>query len=859
MRSLLRLIAWSATLALVLLPASRPSGPVPALGPFLDPVHGVWSVAYSAELPESSSATTPGLLDSVRVVYDDRRVPHIFASTTSDLYRALGYVVARDRLFQMEMQTRATAGTLSEVAGEALVEIDMQVRRLGLAEAARRDFDRLEEADPELADAMRSYADGVNAFIAGLSRGEKPFEYHLLGADPAPWEPVHTFYLLKRMGWILAFAPVELMKERVASRVGPEAADALFPVDAPIREPIVPHRGARWVGGHVPPPLIMEPVTASGSDRLPGLVQLPGPDAFAGFRSGSSSPPLESNSSALGSNSWAVAASRSASRAPILAGDPHLSLSLPSIWYEAHLVVPGELDVYGVTLAGVPGIVIGFNRDVAWTFTNTGADVLDYYREQLDDSVAPAHYLLDGEWTPLAARVEHFRGRDGAVIRSDTVRSTHRGPLLEIDGEAMSMRWTVLEGQRELRSLLDAGRARTVDEWLDAMSGWHAPAQNGLVAGRDGNIAVQSAGYFPLRPAGARGDRVQDGASRASDWLGRTARVPIAKNPSQGYLASANQQPYDPESEPAYLGADWPEPWRALTINELLRAKERHSAAELAAYQTYPTSIRARTFRAVFLTVVDQVAERGRVAPDVAEAARLLEEWNGRYDLANQRTVLFERAMDALEDGLWDELADPGPDGGSPDGRGARAVTPGEDILWLLVGQPDSPWWDDRRTPVVEHRDAVVARALATAMEQLRNEHGREDGDGWAWRNFGRHNIHHLLRMPALSRLNLPTASGPGLLNPMSGTGTHGASWRMVVELGDQVLARGTYPGGQSGNPASRDYDDRLAHWVAGELEDLRFPHSEAELRDAGLVRAQLVLAPPSSPFSTHPREKPEP
>ena len=846
MRAAPRLVLWSATLALALLPASRRLGPVPALGPLLDPVHGLWAVAFTAELPDSVAAAVPGLAGSVRVVYDDRRVPHVFASSSSDLYRALGYVVARDRLFQMEMQTRATAGTLSEVAGEALIEIDVEVRRLGLAQAARQDFDRLQEDDPPLADAMRAYADGVNAFIAGLSPGERPFEHHLLGVRPAPWEPVHTFYLLKRMGWILAFAPVELLKERVAGRVGPEAAAALFPVNAPIREPIVPYRGARWVGGHLPPPVVQAPPAGQ-----PSPASLPPPagqesDVSTGGRSrGEGRGAL---GSALGSNSWAVAASRSASGNAILAGDPHLSLTLPSIWYEVHLVVPGELDVYGVTLAGVPGVVIGFNRDVAWTFTNTGADVLDYYREQLDDSVAPARYLLDGEWTPLAARVEHFRGRDGRVLRSDTVRSTHRGPLVDVDGEPMSMRWTVLEGQRELRFLLEAARARTVDEWLDAMSGWHAPAQNGLVAGRDGSIAIQSAGYFPLRPDGVRGDQVQDGTSRASDWLGRAARFPIAKNPPQGYLASANQQPHDPEAEPAYLGADWPEPWRALTINELLRGQERHSVAEMEAYQTYPAGVRARVLRAAFLTAVDQMAARGGVAPNVAEAARLLEEWDGRYDRTNERAVLFETAMATLEDGVWDELADPD--------RNGRAVTPREDVLWQLLGQPDSPWWDDRRTPGVEDRNAAVAEALAGALEELRREHGHEDGGGWAWRNFGRHNVHHLLRLPALSRLDLPTAGGPGLLNPVSGAGSHGASWRMVVELGDQVSARGTYPGGQSGNPASREYDDRLAHWVAGELEALRFPRSEAELRDAGHARAVLTLAPPPA---TRRREEPEP
>lgn len=917
-RPFLRLVLWSAVLGALLVSASRRVGPLPPLGPLFDPVHGIWSVARSAELPDSFAASIPGLGGEVRVAYDDRRVPHVFASTTSDAYRALGYVVARDRLFQMEMQTRATAGTLSEVAGEALLEIDVQVRRLGLARAAERDFARLAEQDPEVAEALVAYADGVNAFIGSLSPEEKPFEYHLLGATPAPWEPVHTFYLLKRMGWILAFSPVELLKERVAARVGREAADALFPADAPIQEPIAPHEGARWVGGRIPAPQLPGPGRAAAPSRhLGGLGPAPvGVGSAAGLdrasrinvaadlgRSSSIGVPAVpwayhhgARSSALGSNNWAVGPSRSESGNPILAGDPHLSLSLPSIWYEAHLVVPGDVDVYGVTLAGVPGIVIGFNRDVAWSFTNTGADVMDYYRERVDDPGDPTRHYLDGAWELLDVRVERFRGPDGQLLATDTVRNTHRGPLLAIDGEPMSLRWTVLEGQTELGSLMRVARARSVDEWLDAMDPWHAPAQNGLVAGRDGSIAIRSFGWFPQRPAGVRGDMVHDGTTRATDWLGRAACCPPVRDPTQGYLASANQQPYDPEVEPSYLGADWPDPWRALTINELLGDQERHDATDMEAYQTHPTSVRARSFRTSILAIAAQVAERDGLSPEAAVAVGLLEDWDGRYHPGNQRAVLFEATIEILEDALWDELADAddrvsatgarvaadsawvAPDSAATgeSGRDAtprervatprereatprdRVATPREQVLWSLLDQPDSPWWDDQATPETEDRDAIVVWALeaaaivtgattrdrAAVAERVRSEPGAPSGGGWAWRSLGRHNIHHLLRLPALSRLDLATGGAPGLLNPMTGTGTHGASWRMVVELGDQVAGRGTYPGGQSGNPASREYDDRVAHWVAGELEDLRFPRTESELRTAGRTRAQLVLIP---------------
>lgn len=858
-RPFAKLAASSAVLALLVLAGSRRTGPLPPLGPLLDPVHGIWGAAYSTRLPRSAEAAIPGLTGPVRVVYDDRRVPHVFASTVPDALRALGYVVARDRLFQMELQARATAGTLSELLGASLLEADMQARRLGLAWAADRDLQQLDR-QPEVAEAVHAYADGVNAFVSNLSAPERPFEHHLLGATPASWEPVHTFYLLKRMGWILSFAPVELAKDRVKAAVGRAAADALFPVRSPVQEPVVPYRGPRFSNTPIPPPKSPASPESAASD----------PTAARSLVGGGPSPEA-------GSNNWAVAPSRSASGNAVLAGDPHLSLSLPSIWYEVHLVVPGQLDVYGATLAGMPGVVIGFNRHVAWSFTNTGADVMDFYRERVDDPEAPSRYLLDDVWTPLETRVERFFGPGGRLLAVDTVRHTHRGPLLEPEGRPgngsttgdsesesesagsaqspLSLRWTVLEGQEEVAALLKAARARSTAEWLDATSGWHAPAQNGLVAGTDGRIAVHSPAYYPLRPPGVRGDSVLDGTTRATDWQGRRAAYPRAEDPEQGFLASANQQPVDPASDSAYLGADWPPPWRAMTINELLRASERHSAADLEAYQTHPASVRVSQFLAAFLaageteaageaeaaggTEAGGEAEAGGTgAAQAAQAARLLAEWDGRYGPENERAVLFEAAMEALEDAVWDELDDE---------DGERAATPGSAVLRALLEQPDSPWWDDRATPAVEDRDALLVRALAEALRQVRARHGPEADGGWAWRNAGRHNVYHLLRIPALSRLELPAKGGPQLLNPVSGAGTHGASWRMVVELGDTVRARGTYPGGQSGNPVSAAYDDRLAHWVGGELQDLRFPRSAAELEAAGLVRAELVLVGPGA------------
>ncbi|MDE3001729.1 MAG: penicillin acylase family protein, partial [Gemmatimonadota bacterium] len=823
MNALLKIAGPTAVLAVGLHLGARATGPLPALGAFLDPVHGIWAVARSAEFPASARAVIPGLGSDVEVIYDERRVPHIFAPTRADLNRALGYVIAKDRLFQLELQARATAGTLTQLLGERLLSVDRQSRGLGLAWAAERDWERIQN-DPELAEPLIAYAEGINAFIDAMGPEDIPFEFHLLGRTPMRWKPEYTLYLLKRMGWTLAYSNVELRKAWLASKVGRVAADGLIPRNSPIQEPIQPHSGPRDLSVSIPPP---------GAPDADAAIQMESMQAFFG--------PMDlardGDGRALGSNSWAVSASRSTTGEAILAGDPHLSMTLPSIWYEAHLVVPGEMDVYGVTFAGTPAIVIGFNRDVAWTFTNTGSDVMDYYRERVDDPEAPTRYRLDGEWLPLEKRIEEFRGPNGDLLAVDTIRHTHRGPMTEVEGDYVSLRWTVLEDQGEIGPLLRINMAESVEEWLGVMSTWHAPTQNGLVADRNGRVAIRSAGRYPIRPERATGDWFFDGSTTESDWQGwlPVERYPQAIDPSQGYLASANQQPIDPEADDIFIGADWPAPWRALTINALLRSKVKHSPDDLDRYQTFPGSARADRLVPAFVAAVDALSERNQANPDMEAGAELLAGWERHYTRDDGVAIFFESAVEALEDRLWDELRDE---------DAPRTLTPGTDLVAALIEDPDSPWWDVRETDHVETRDEVLAMSLAEALVGQRERLGPEGSDTWQWSKHRKANILHLMQLPALSRMDIPVQGGPGLLNPSSGDGRHGPSWRMVVSLGDEVRARGTYPGGQSGNPVSRGYADRLDSWADGALEPLLFPRSPSELESQGLTRSRLLLSP---------------
>jgi len=809
-------VAWAAVLLVeMVLLCGRGFGVLPPLGPLVDPTTGAWAMPAFAELPRTGEAVVPGTRAPVTVLYDDRGVPHIFAESEPDAWRALGYVVARDRLFQLEMGTLAASGRLTEVGGRRLLDSDREMRRLGLPRAAERAWASLPTGSLARV-ATEAFADGVNAYIDSMSPAETPLEFRLLGLSPEHWEPVNTFLLLERMGWTLAYEN-DLARLATRARIGGAATDALFPARSPIQEPIQPNGQTkpRLDFARLPPP--GRPDSAAAA--LLAVLRDVAPSRHTG--SGSAE-------DALGSNNWAVAPRRTAAGVALLAGDPHLELTLPSIWYEAQVTVPGVLDTYGVTIPGAPGVVIGFNRDIAWTFTNTQADVMDWFAETVDDSVHPARYRVDGAWKPLERRVERYRAPRGGTIAVDTILYTHRGPMRRSGSRWLSLRWTVLESSAALGSFGAAEKAKSVTGFRAATDGYDAPAQNMLVADRGGHIAIRSTGRFPIRAGDGRGDVVRDGSRSTNDWQGYwpLARYPGAEDPAQGFLASANQQPVDPNVEPAYLGTAWFSPWRALRINALLRAAPPMTPELMMRMQTDPGSARADFFVPVFLG-----AARARPArAECAEGAKLLAEWPRTYTRDNTRAVLFEAAMHELDLQTWDELGDRAPE------------RPAEQVLAELTADSASTWWDDRRTADVEHRDDLVCNALESALAGTKQRYGQPGDLRWRWERVGVANINHLLRIPALSARRIPIQGGPSTLNPSAGS-AFGASWRMVVELGPEVRAWGTYPGGQSGNPLSSRYEDRLAAWAAGTLDTLRFPRRAQELPGTR-VTASLTVVP---------------
>lgn len=797
-------------LAGALFVGARPVGPVPPLGQLLSPSTGIWSLVQTAELPDERALELRGLSAAVDVRYDDRGVPHIFASSEPDAARALGWVHARDRLFQMELVQRAVAGTLTELVGARAIALDQSARRLALAQGAMTKW----AAIPDSSDVKRTvvaYMEGVNSYIAAMRPQDLPLEYRLLGRRPRTFEPQDTYYLLIRMAQTLSFQQGELGFHAVEQLIGRAAATAIYTAEAPIQEPIEPVPGRRQA-------------QMNAAWKLPAP-ETPDSSRVAMARAfGQLAQSLTRGEAVVGSNNWSVSPRRSATGNALLAGDPHLELTLPSIWYEAHLVVPGEMDVYGVSLPLAPIIPIGFNRDMAWTMTNTGNDVVDFYKEVVDDSTSPKRYQVDGAWRAVTLRVERYADPSGKVVAVDTFYATHRGPLLRTALGWTSQRWTAREPSDEGNNFRLGMRATDVRDFYSRMESYETPAQNMMTADRNGNIGIRSTGRYPIRPGSGRGDVVFDGSTSASDWTGNQplSWYPQSINPAQGYLATANQQPIDPSVRRDYHGNDWPAPWRAMRINNLLRGDSSVTVDDMRRFHTD-----ARSELTPFILTALSDAKATAVAAGVwtaddESAYTLLVQETPEFTPESQWAVLFASVVAQLTNLTWDELIPPGDE--------RRIATPSQMVLVMLLRDANNVWWDDRRTSDVrETRDAIVHRALGGAWTETRAAHGNNP-DGWRWGAVRNANVHHLLRLPGLGRTGLEVQSGPGTLSPSDGSGTHGASWRFVVELGADVKGWGTYPGGQSGNPISSRYADRLELWRTGQLAALRFPRTAADL-----------------------------
>ncbi len=804
--------AFPLVIALFLTYAMNQSwGTIPPIGKIFSPFHGFWMNAESPESGEPTEETLQiaGLHQPVQVVYDEMGVPHVFAHDDHDLYLAQGYLTAKDRLWQMEFQTHFAGGRISEIVGEKGMASDQFQRRMGSVYGAEKSFEGMQQ-DPAAKMALEAYSKGVNAYIESLSDRQLPLEYKLLNYRPEPWTPIKSALFLKNMSFVLASGTDDLKMTNILRKYGREVAEDLFP-NYPFQEsPIIP------VGS----PVDFKPVPIPTA-----------PADFTGLGSSMSTPEKDPN---IGSNNWAVAGNKTVSGLPILANDPHLTLSLPSIWYQMQLVAPG-VNVYGSTMPGTPNVIIGFNKNVAWGVTNVGSDVLDWYQVKFKDA-SKKEYWHDGKWKKTTMRIETFKIK-GKKDMVDTIFFTHHGPVVYLSHEkpfrsnipvGHALRWIAHEKSQELTTFYQLNRAKNYADYAKALTYYSAPAQNFVFASNEGDIALWVNGKFPLKSK-LQGKYLLDGTDAAADWQGfiPQAHNPHVKNPVRGFVSSANQFSVDP-SYPYYLGWQYAPSERGRRINERLAVMEKITMDSLRGLQNDNFNIRARELLPLLFAQVK--------SPTAAQSKALaaLKSWNLVNSPESVGATIFENWVLTLQDCLWnDEFT---ADEKVPMSRPSMDRT-----IQLIKSEPTARWWDDTKTPTKESMSDIIMKSLQANLDSLVKHHGPQ-GPEWAWYKVKQTGVRHLIPgMDALSRLNIPIGGGGTIVNAT--TTKTGPSWRLVVELSKEGKPRayGVYPGGQSGNPGSSHYDDLIDTWAKGELKPLLYLTSPEE--KSNRLRKKITLS----------------
>lgn len=756
-------------------------------GRFLDPFNGFWQNAEAIDaFPAEEELRISGLEDKVSIVYDARRVPHVFAQNDHDLYFTQGFVTARDRLWQMEFQVKAAAGELSEIISDPRVlNLDREKRRRGMVKAAET---ALEESskDPQTKGVLDAYTAGVNAWIAQLSPAEFPVEYKLLDYSPEPWTNLRTNLLLKMMAWSLSGRTTDFSNSNALQVLGWERWAELYPERIDSAKPIIP-TGTAWNFTDT------LPVPVAPNDSIPtvtvGNLQY--------------SQPHPSN----GSNNWAVHGSKTASGYPILCNDPHLSMSLPAIWYEIQLSTPDH-SVYGVSLPGSPAVIIGFNQDCAWGVTNSARDVMDWYQIEFRDETR-SEYRYDGGWAKTEIRIEPVRRR-GAPTLIDTVLYTVHGPVVfdrnfndpkAVAPLNLAMRWVAHDPSNELKTFCMLNRAKTEADYREALSHFVCPGQNFVFASKDNDIAITQQGKFPNKWEG-QGLFVMDGSNPAHEWSGFIPweQNPYVKNPSQGFVFSANQNPVGP-SYP-YRTDGYYDHTRSRRISQVLDGMNKITAKDMMDLQNDDYNL----LSAEVLPQLLAQLEDAQLTGPALEARAKLKSWTNWNEADLEAPLLFYLWKWQIASARWNsEFA------GADHEVALPRVYP---TLHALASQ-----LNDSVAEVRLANATLLSQSLVTAVEELALWQSENPDLSPTWVNYNNARVVHLSRQKAFSHYRLATGGDKSSVNAIGGN--HGPSWRMIVELGPEPKAYGTYPGGPSGNPGSPWYDIQLEEWTQGEYQPL--------------------------------------
>ncbi|MGC1484820.1 MAG: penicillin acylase family protein [Candidatus Acidiferrum sp.] len=794
MRTILRFLVWTLSIIVII------AGVV------------AWWFIYRPLPQLDGSISLPGLQKEVTVERDNWGVPHIRAYSLEDAVEAQGYVMAQDRLWQLDLMRRASRGQLSEIVGPLALKSDRQFRTLGFSRAAERDFAAMDQDSRAL---MEAYARGVNRFIDQHQKS-LPLEFSLLNYKLQPWQPTDSLVIAGYMYQTLTDTwERELDRAKVEERVGTDRSKYLFAENSPmdhfvLGDPNVPNDGSK--ASRAAPrhsdddddrpadPLLK----AEGSDS--GIVRTP--ETFADLTSAmwpSIQNYLEETQSeirqGLGSNDWVVSGAHTATGKPLLANDTHLELSIPPIWYEIHLSAPG-FNAAGFTLPGAPLIVIGHNDHIAWGFTNNGADVQDLYIETFNPAV-PDEYRVNGAWIPAQTfdEVIHVKGQSDEHLE---LVVTRHGPIVHREGDkAYALRWTALEPGGLGNTYNWLSRAENWQEFRAVMKNVWGPGQNAVYADVDGNIGYVMAARVPIRKKG-HGEVPVPGDTDDYEWTGYIPfdQLPQALNPDSGLIVTANARVVGPNYKP-YLTDRWEEPYRTARIYDLLHNKTGLRPVDMLKVETDTYS-----YPHVFLA--DQLLAGAKtVQPKDPRARQLVDElkdWNGIADADSSLVSFLEMARRAALQLILEPYL--GKDTSLYEWRSTAFLQK------VLTDRPVA-WLPSSYTNYDELLAAAADRAVSRLAEQSKSERIRD----WEWKEFDSLDMLHPLGRQGLLKRFLSITGKPQsgtAYSVRAATTHHGPSMRFIANLAnwdDSILL---IPAGESGQLGSGHYTDQFSYWYEG-------------------------------------------
>ena len=802
------LISSAVTILLIIVFNTR-WGPAPAVGEFLSPQHGFWQNAEPVEKDFGQDLQLAGLKEPAEIFLDDRLVPHVFAGNESDAYYLQGYLHAKFRLWQMEFQTYAAAGRISELIGPKGLNYDREKRRLGMVWAAEKAVAELEKDYVSKTEAD-AYTAGVNAYITSLKESELPIEYKLLGYRPELWSNLKTALFLKFMSLDLAGYESDFEYTNLRSILGYATFNKMFPITQDSLDPIVP---------------------LDTLSRIPGVSVKapPGSDSiYLQNRDTANVEEVKKPNRDNGSNNWAVSGIKTKSGSPILCNDPHLGLNLPSLWYEMQLSCPG-FRAYGVTFPGAPGVIIGFNDSCAFGFTNAMRDVRDYYEIRFRDD-SRREYWYNGKWLPTDFRFEHIICKDTTEF-IDTIAYTVFGPVMydksfsgskRINNKYYAVRWKAHDAGNELMIFNGLDHAKNYADYRESVKWLHTPGQNAIFASKNGDIAIMAQGDFPAKWT-RQGDFVMPGTDSSYLWQGMIpeAETPFMYNPERGFVSSANQYPVNPLTYPYYLGGEYHN-YRGLMINRYLSQENEIGIEDMMKLQLDTYNPFAGMARPILLKNIDSTG----LNTEELKYFEILKDWDLHYEADAKGASVFKITWDSLKAIVWDdELAKAGEYGFYP---------VNSTLLEGLLRDSVYEFVDDINTPEIETLQQDVNKAFKKAIQTCKNL----DREGkLTWGKLKATRIEHLAKLDPFSRLDINNSGGGYAINAVRND--HGPSWRMIVQLTKNTEAYGIYPGGQSGNPGSVYYDNFVDNWANGKYYPLWMmeKNEETDKRVKAIIR----------------------